>query len=344
MKARQILGLIYDKANSIDISGPLQVFDTASRLLRESKNVTYDAYCVQTIAATTQPIQLTGGLKALAHYTFDTIYDTTPEKKATTAAPFIDTLIIPGGQGVYAAADHTPTTHWLTNIAADTRRVASTCTGAFIMAKAGLLYQRRATTHWQYAEQLQNNYPDIDVCSDAIFIKDDNIYSSAGVTSGIDLALALVEEDWGAGLALAVAKQIVVFYRRSAGQSQYSPLLNLQAPQQSRTAMLQEWIISHLHESLPLERIAQQATLSPRHLARIFKRDTGSTVNEFVIRARLDAARSLLASSTLSIAHIAEKVGLGHSENMRRLFIQYLHTSPRQYRQHFAQAENHHTT
>ncbi|MGS2717297.1 GlxA family transcriptional regulator [Eionea flava] len=344
MKTRQILGLIYEKANSIDISGPLQVFDTASRLLRESKKVNGDAYCVQTIAATSQAVQLTGGLKALPHYTFDTMYDCTPTKKEPTTAPTIDTLIIPGGQGAYMAADHTPTTTWLSTAVSGTRRIASTCTGAFIMARAGLLHCRRATTHWQYAEQLQKEYPDIHVCSDAIFIKDDNIYSSAGVTSGIDLALALVEEDWGADIALAVAKQIVVFYRRSAGQSQYSPLLTLQAPQQSRIAVLQEWIINNLHEPLPLERIAEQVSLSPRHLARIFKRDTGSTVNEFIIRARLDAARSLLSSSTFSITHIAEKVGLGHSENMRRLFVQYLQTSPRQYRQHFSQTKSSHAT
>jgi transcriptional regulator GlxA family with amidase domain len=320
---RHIIGLIYENANSIDISGPLQVFDTASRLLMESQQTKQAAYLVETVAEHITPLPLTGGLQAIAHYDFSTM-------------PTPDTLIIPGGQGAPLVVQNSGTITWIKQAANSTRRLASTCTGAFILAKAGLLDNREATTHWQYAHTLRKNYPAIKVNDDAIFIKDGGIYSSAGVTSGIDLALALVEEDWGQALALAVAKQVVVFFRRSGGQSQYSPLLQMQAPQESRVYTTQQWILAHLHEPLPLEKIASHATISPRHFARLFKRDTGNTVGEFITCARLDAARSLLTSSSLPIAQISEQVGLGHSENMRRLFTQYFDTNPSQYRQHFA--------
>jgi transcriptional regulator GlxA family with amidase domain len=322
-RTRHIIGLIYENANSIDISGPLQVFDTASRLLMESQQTKQAAYLVETVAEYITPLPLTGGLQAIAHYDFSTM-------------PTPDTLIIPGGQGAPLVVQNSETITWVKQTARNTRRLASTCTGAFILAKAGLLDNREATTHWQYAHTLRKNYPAIKVNDGAIFIKDGGIYSSAGVTSGIDLALALVEEDWGQALALSVAKQIVVFFRRSGGQSQYSPLLQMQAQQESRVYTTQQWILAHLHETLPLEKVAAHAAISPRHFARLFKRDTGNTVGEFVTCARLDAARSLLTSSSLPIALISEQVGLGHSENMRRLFTQYFNTNPSQYRQHFS--------
>lgn len=322
-RTRHIIGLIYEHANSIDISGPLQVFDTANRLLIESQQIKQAAYLVETVAEHITPLALTGGLQAIAHYDFSTM-------------PTPDTLIIPGGQGAPSAVQNHETIRWLKQISGDTRRLASTCTGAFILAKAGLLDNREATTHWQYAHTLRKNYPSVKVNDDAIFIKDENIYSSAGVTSGIDLALSLVEEDWGQALALAVAKQVVVFFRRSGGQSQYSPLLQMQAAQESRIYASQQWILEHLSEALSLEKIAGHAAISPRHFARLFKRDTGHTVGEFITCARLDAARSLLTSSSLPIAKISEQVGLGHSENMRRLFTQYFKTNPSQYRQHFS--------
>jgi transcriptional regulator GlxA family with amidase domain len=320
---RRIIGLIYENANSIDISGPLQVFDTANRLLIENQSIKKAAYLVETVAEHITPLPLTGGLQAIAHYNFSTM-------------PTPDTLIIPGGQGAPLVVQNNETITWLKQTAKNTRRLASTCTGAFILAKAGLLDNRKATTHWQYANALRNNYPKVHVNDNAIFIKDDGVYSSAGVTSGIDLALALVEEDWGQALALSVAKQVVVVFRRSGGQSQYSPLLHMQAPQESRIYTSQQWILEHLGEALSLEKIAAQAAVSPRHFARLFKRDTGNTVGEFITCARLDAARTLLTSSPLSIAQISEKVGLGHSENMRRLFTQYFKTNPSQYRQHFS--------
>lgn len=289
----------------------------------ESQQIKQAAYLVETVAEHITPLPLTGGLQVIAHYDFSTM-------------PTPDTLIIPGGQGAPSAVQNHQTISWLKQISGDTRRLASTCTGAFILAKAGLLDNREATTHWQHAHTLRKNYPAVKVSDDAIFVRDGNIYSSAGVTSGIDLALALVEEDWGQALALSVAKQIVVFFRRSGGQSQYSPLLQMQAPQKSRVYTTQQWILAHLHEPLPLEKIADHASVSPRHFARLFKRDTGNTVGEFVTCARLDAARSLLTSSSLPIAKISEQVGLGHSENMRRLFTQYFNTNPSQYRQHFS--------
>jgi transcriptional regulator GlxA family with amidase domain len=328
---RHIIGFIYAGANSVDISGPLQVFDTANRLLIESKpiehtfehGITPRAYMVETVAAESKPVSLTGGLQAIAHYDFSSM-------------PQPDTLIIPGGQGAFLTAKNTDVTNWLTRIASNTRRLASTCTGAFILAEAGLLDHRSATTHWQNSDVLRQNYPAVNVEEDSIFIKDGGIYSSAGVTSGIDLALALVEEDWGQALALAVAKQMVVFFRRSGGQSQYSPLLDMQAPHPSRIYATQEWILAHLHEPLTLERIAEQANMSPRHLSRLFKRDSGKTAGEFITAARLDAARSLLTASSLTLAQIADEIGLGDSENMRRLFMQYFNTNPSLYRQHFS--------
>jgi transcriptional regulator GlxA family with amidase domain len=322
-KSRRIIGLIYARANSIDISGPLQVFDTASRLLMESGRTDTPAYIVETIGKALTPMQLTGGLKVSPHYDFSFM-------------PPTDTLIIPGGQASRIAATDPEITTWLQNHSTQVRRIASTCTGVFILAKAGLLANRKATTHWQYAASLARNYPDITVDADAIFVRDGNVSTSAGVTAGMDLALALVEEDWGNELALDVARQIVVFLKRSGGQSQFSPLLHLQNQGHSKIHFAQQWILEHLHEDLPIERIANQVAISPRHFARLFKQETQKTIGEFITRARLDTARSLLESSSLPIASISKKVGFGHSETMRRLFTQYFNTSPQQYRAHFS--------
>lgn len=321
--SRRIIGLVYAQANSIDISGPLQVFDTASRLLLESGRTHAPAYIVETVAKDFHPAQLTGGLKVIAHYDFNSM-------------PTADTLIIPGGQAAHATSTDPSIQTWLQTTSPQVRRIASTCTGAFLLAQAGLLDHRRVTTHWQHADLLAKNNPTITVEPDAIFIRDGNISTSAGVTAGIDLALALVEEDWGSELALDVARQVVVFLKRSGDQSQFSPLLQMQSQGHSTVYRAQQWILEHLHEDLSIERVANALALSPRHFSRLFKQETHNTVGEFITRARLDAARSLLESSTLSINRISQKVGFGHSETMRRLFTQYFATSPSEYRSHFS--------
>ncbi|MFT5118084.1 MAG: transcriptional regulator GlxA family with amidase domain [Kiritimatiellia bacterium] len=321
--SRRIIGLLYAQSNSIDISGPLQVFDTASRLLAESGATSSPAYIVETVSKTLLPAQLTGGLNVIPHYDFSTM-------------PQADTLIVPGGIAARLSANDTEITDWVRKTSAQVRRIASTCTGVFILAQAGLLKNRRATTHWQHAQSLADSFPDINVDADAIFIRDDNIYTSAGVTAGMDLALSLVEEDWGNALALQVARQIVVFLKRSGGQSQFSTLLQIQSHGNSKIHHIQEWILEHLHEDLSVQRLAEHAAISPRHFSRLFKQETQKTVGDFIVRARLDTARSLLESSTLSIKAIAQQVGFGHSETMRRLFSQHFNTSPSDYRHHFS--------
>ncbi|MGH1485393.1 MAG: GlxA family transcriptional regulator [Cellvibrionaceae bacterium] len=323
-KTKAIVTLIYPDANSIDVSGPLQVFSTTNRLLKSRCNRDKDAYTTEIIGAEPHPIQIAAGLNVVPAYNLN------------NPPTNIDTLFIAGGMGAITTAENSQIREWILNIATTIPRLASICTGAFILAATGLLNNRKATTHWQYIEKLKEAYPSIQLEADAIFTRDKNIYCSAGVTSGIDLALAMVEDDWGHELALDVARQLVVFLKRPGGQSQFSALLDTQAHSQSPINAIQQWVLQHLSDDLSIDVLAEKAAMSARHFSRVFQKETGLSPGKFILRARLDRARDLLESTELPLMLIAEQCGIGNNETLRRLFWQHFQTSPKTYRERFS--------
>jgi transcriptional regulator GlxA family with amidase domain len=246
----------------------------------------------------------------------------------------IDTLIIAGGD-VYAAATDPHLRQWLLRITPHVRRLASVCSGAFVLAEAGLLDGRRATTHWLGVPALQRGYPRITVEPDAIFVRDGNVYTSAGVTAGIDLALALVEEDLGHAVALAIARQLVVFLKRPGGQSQFSSHLAAQSVPAGPLKDLPTWILDHLDADLSVEGLAGCVAMSPRNFARVFMRELGMTPAKFVERARVDAARRLLEDGSRGLEAVAAACGFASGEHMRRTFWRHLRVVPADYRRRF---------
>jgi transcriptional regulator GlxA family with amidase domain len=214
--------------------------------------------------------------------------------------------------------------------------VASVCTGAFLLAEAGLLDGRRATTHWARCDALQRRFPAVRVERDPIFVRDGNVFTSAGVTAGMDLALDLVEEDCGRDVALTVARWLVMFLRRPGGQSQFSAQLRAQRATTTSIAELRAWLGDHLDENLVVEALAERAGMSPRTFARVFRRETGTTPAAFVEELRVESARRLLETTDLTVAAVAGRVGMKHAETLHRAFHRRLGTTPDRYRQHFS--------
>jgi transcriptional regulator GlxA family with amidase domain len=246
----------------------------------------------------------------------------------------IDTLLIAGTPEVSCLLDDQALQSWVRTMASRVRRLASVCTGAFLLAESGLLDGRRATSHWDYCDRLACDYPAISVEPDRIFVRDGSISTSGGVTSGIDMALSMVEEDWGSEVALLVARYLVVFLKRPGGQSQFSAYLTSDA---SRPELkdLQAWIMLHLKNDLRVETLAERMCMSPRNFARFFLTETGMTPAKFVELARIDAARHYLGGTMLSIEVVADTSGFGDQERMRRAFIRHLGVNPQSYRERF---------
>src|SRR5205814_150516 len=220
-------------------------------------------------------------------------------------------------------------------IAGRCRRVGSVCTGAMLLARAGLLDGRRATTHWNWCETLIKRAPRTDVDPDPIFVRDENIYTSAGVTAGMDLALALVEEDHGSRLALQVARNLVLYLRRPGGQSQFSAALSLQATDRKPLRELEAWVLDHLDKALTVSALAQRVAMSPRNFARVFNKEMKTTPAKFIERLRVEAARRRLEESQNSMESIADECGFGNVNSMRNVFQRTLKIAPGQYRRHF---------
>jgi len=317
---RRVALLAFDGIQSLDLSGPLEVFATASWLCTQRGDAA--AYTTEVLAPKARPVTSNSGLRLV------------PDGAIGAVRGRIDTLIVAGGSVERIAADRT-VRRWLVGQARRVRRLASVCSGAFILAEAGLLRGRRATTHWAGVDELVRRYPDIRVEADAIFVRDGEVYTSAGVTSGIDLALALVEDDLGHALALEVARWLVVFLKRPGGQSQFSSHLAAQAVPPGPLKDLPEWIVGHLRDDLSVEPLAARAAMSPRHFARVFRHATGVTPAKFVERARLDAARRQLEDGALGFEDVASRCGFGSAEQMRRTFTRHLHIVPVDYRRHF---------
>jgi transcriptional regulator GlxA family with amidase domain len=247
----------------------------------------------------------------------------------------IDTLLVAGGLGAQEAARDQALLRWLKRMAPRVRRLGSICTGAFVLAAAGLLDGRRVTTHWKWCRHLAQAHPQIAVDPDPIFLRDGRVYTSAGVTAGMDLALALVEDDFGRDAALWIARHLVLFARRPGGQSQFSVLLDLQAAEREPLRDLQAWVTEHLDQDLSVERLAQRVHMSSRNFARVFQRQVGWTPARFVERLRVEAARRRLEESAAGLAEVARECGFGSPDSLRRSFLRVLRVAPADYRRRF---------
>jgi transcriptional regulator GlxA family with amidase domain len=302
--------LIFPDFQLLDAAGPISVFEIAARLAGLSPSI-------KTLAVTPGPVRSTSGVEMLA--------------RSFKPCAAISTLIIAGGEGVDAAARCERTLAFARAIAKRGARVASVCSGAFVLAEAGLLDGRRATTHWRRTRQFLKTYPRVKLEPDRIFVRDGNIWSSAGITAGIDLALAMVAEDFGEDVAQKTARQLVLYHRRSGGQSQFSSLLELKAPS-GRFGQLLSWAREHLDAPLTVEDLAEQAGMSSRHFARAFIAETGTTPSKAVERLRIEVARQRVQSSSEAIERVAQSTGFRDPERMRRAFIRAFGQPPQSLR------------
>jgi len=244
-------------------------------------------------------------------------------------------LIVAGGDAIEQNEVPPEAVRWLRRIAGRARRVGSVCTGAMLLARAGLLDGRRATTHWNWCETLIKRAPQTEVDPDPIFVRDDNVYTSAGVTAGMDLALALVEEDHGSRLALQVARNLVLYLRRPGGQSQFSAALSMQLTDRKPLRELEAWVLDNLSKPLTVPVLAQRVAMSPRNFARVFAQEMKTTPAKFVERLRVEAARRRLEESQNSMETIAAECGFTNVNAMRNVFQRTLRIPPGQYRRHF---------
>jgi transcriptional regulator GlxA family with amidase domain len=323
---RRVAMLAFPDAQILDVAGPLEVFARTSRWLTDEGLVDAPVYEIALLAATPGSLAMSNGLRFVVEKSIDGL-DTA-----------LDTLMVAGGLGVTAAMSDPRLLAWLRKIAPRVRRLCSVCTGTFLLAEAGLLSGRRATTHWRFCDALARRFPSVRVQTDPIFVRDGHVYTSAGVTAGIDLALALVEEDHGRRVALGVARELVMFLRRPGGQSQFSAQLAAQSADREPIRDLQGWIADNLSEDLSVGKLARRSAMSARNFARVFLRETGLTPATFVKRTRVEAARRRLEESADGIDAIAEHCGFGTRESMRRAFIRSLHVPPGAYRSRFRPA------
>jgi transcriptional regulator GlxA family with amidase domain len=337
---RQIVVLLFPGVQSLDVSGPLEVFSVAQRLLDADVSAVRGAagggdsgadtrpsratrYEIRALSADGAPVRTSSGLTLV------------PDGTLGQAPRAIDTLIVPGGDGTRAVVRDEPLLRWIAATSPRTRRTASVCTGAFLLAAAGLLDGRRATTHWASAEALARRHPNVIVDPDPIFVRDGNMWTSAGVSAGMDLALALLEDDHDSELALTVARHLVLFLRRPGNQSQFSATLASQQPEREPLREVQRSVVEHVAGDHSVEALAERAHMSPRHFARAFRAETGVTPARYVERVRLEAARRLLEDSPEPIAAIAGACGFGTAETMRRVFLRTLEVGPAEYRRRF---------
>jgi transcriptional regulator GlxA family with amidase domain len=324
---RQIVMVGYDDAQMLDITGPLEVFSRTSRWLIDEGFSVEPAYELILAAKRSGLLTMSSGLKLGADSSLDEL-----------SAP-IDTLIVAGGRGAWPALRDRELIAFLQRTAPHVRRLCSVCTGAFILAEAGLLDGRAATTHWRACRELAERYPRVRVENDPIFVRDGNVFTSAGVTAGIDLALALVEEDYGRRVALAVARELVMFLRRPGGQSQFSVQLAAQAADRQPIRELQAWIADNPGADLAVANLARRAAMSARNFARVFARETGLTPADFVEQTRVEAARRRLEESNDSIEAIVAACGFGTRESMRRAFMRRMGVAPSTYRARFRSSD-----
>ena len=320
--------LVFPDFQLLDAAGPISVFEIAGRYAAsaiKSPTIKFPAIkfpaikspAINVLAITPGPVRSSSGVELLA--------------RGLRPSGAISTLIVAGGEGVRAAAACNQTLAFVRAMAKRGVRVASVCSGAYILAEAGLLDGRRATTHWQRTRHFLSAYPRVKLEPDRIFVREGNIWSSAGISAGIDLALAMAAEDYGDEIAHKTARQLVLYHRRSGGQSQFSSLLELKAPA-GRFGPLLTWAREHLDAPLTVEDLAEQAGMSSRHFARAFIAETGTTPSKAVERLRIEVARQRVQSSGEAIEHVAQSTGFRDPERMRRAFIRAFGQPPQSLR------------
>jgi len=316
---RRVWIVAFPGAQVLDVTGPWEVFALANR----AGGTRAPRYAVSVVAPSAGAIATSGGLALIAQRTL-----------AQATGP-VDTLVVAGGEGTGPHLRDGRLVRWIARAARRARRVASVCTGAFLLAEAGLLDGRRATTHWAMCDALARRFPAVRVERDPIFVRDGHVFTSAGITAGIDLALQLVEEDCGRDVALTVARWLVMFLRRPGGQSQFSAQLSAQLAERDGLRDVQGWIAEHPEAELTVPALARRAHMSPRNFARAFRRETGVTPAAYVEAQRVEAARRLLETTAGNVAEVATACGFGRPETMHRAFRRVVHIAPAQYRRHF---------
>lgn len=307
----------------IDIVGPMEVFTFANTRLLTDGIISDPVYEVKVLSKGDGPVTTLSGLQIL------------PSDRYAGFCRELDTLIIPGGIDPESLADDTELMSWIRECSENVRRITSVCNGAFVLAEAGLLDGRRATTHWNYSDRFRKRYPRVKLEHDRIFIQDGPVWSSGGITSGIDLALAMVEDDWGHKLALAIARFMVVFLKRQGGQSQYSEYLKTDAASRHDIRELQAWIIENVQKELCVGMLAEQASMSARNFARVFRAETGVTPAKYIEIVRVDLARHYLESTRFNINTVAQKTGFNDPETLRKTFVRHIGITPMDYRARF---------
>jgi transcriptional regulator GlxA family with amidase domain len=315
-KTRRIIVVVVPPVDELDLVGPLQVFNSVNRLAGRT---------IYTIEVATNADRLTvegesGVLTFIARSHFKKV------------AGVSDSVLLVCGLSSRSVRD-AALSAWLKKRAADVRRLGAVCVGSFLLAEAGLLNGRRATTHWRFGRELAARYPDVRVEHDPLWVKDGNIYTSAGISAGIDLALAWVEEDCGAGLAHEAARELVLFLRRPGGQPQVSVSLASQASEMSSIRELQIWIAEHLEARLSVEDLADRMSMSVRNFERVFTREVGTTPSQYVLQMRVEAARRRLERTDRGLKEVASAAGFGNVDVMRRAFVRLLGITPRRYRE-----------
>ncbi len=312
-----VVFIVFPEVKLLDLSGALQVFEDAN-------GVCSARYQTAILAMEPGPVKT------------DTAVSISADAVADWRGRAIDTLIVAGGIGTRAASVNQPLIAEVQRLAGASARVASICTGAYVLAAAGLLDHRRCVTHWESCAHLQEKFPLINIDPDPIYVRDGNVWTSAGVTAGIDMALAMVADDHGRTSALALARSLVAYMMRPGGQSQFSPVLDQQASDAGgRFEALHTWIINNLDSDLRVERLAEQANMSARNFARVYASETGSSPARAVERFRVEAARRLLEDTSLPVTTIADRCGFNDDERLRRAMTRAVALSPNDYRKHF---------
>lgn len=317
----EVVVVVFDGVQSLDVTGPLEVFAGAA-------HAPGAGYRVRTASLGGGAVVCSSGLGLVP-------------SAALEGVGRVDTLVVPGGEGT--RGEQPALVGWLRGHAGGAGRVASVCTGAFLLAEAGVLDGLRVTTHWAFCERLAREYPSVRVDPEPIFVRQGRVVTSAGVTAGIDLALALVEEDLGGAVALEVARHLVVFLRRPGGQAQFSTHLSAQAVRRDPVREVQHWIAEHPEGDLSVGALAGRAGLSPRQFARVFVREVGCTPGRYVERVRVETARRLLEEGEAPVVAVARRCGFASAEVMRRAFVRAVGCAPARYRERFGGGERGHS-
>jgi transcriptional regulator GlxA family with amidase domain len=323
MKQIKIGMIVFPGFQLLDVAGPKDAFAEVKVLSGGECQ-----YEMLTVGTTRGSVQSSSGLTVV------------PDRTIFDLCPHFDTVLVPGGLGIFETFDDPALSDWLKEQFKHARRVSAICNGLFALGSAGLLNERTVTTHWMDVPRLAATFPRARIEPDHIYVKDGSIYTTAGVTAGIDLSLVMIEEDFGRKMALDVAKYLIVYLRRAGGQSQFSPLLESQAAPDSQMVAIQQYMLDHLAAEHTLASLAERAHMSPRNMTRLFTKECGLSPTAFLNNARIDAARRYLESTDLPLRHIARRCGFDGTDALRRTFQRRLKINPADYRSRFRSADS----